>query len=514
VKTADMEITMKKILVMAAMIAAVCTACSESKDCAKLNGTERCDLSTDHGSMVCDSNIRYMNQNGNYVAYPCDPGYACISGGVCTRMPECVDSAVPMSCSGNTLVYCSGGMMRYEACGDHTVCNVDTATGKGACVVKTGGDSCVAGSERCDINGMHQVCSDTGVGVLAWVNSPCGAGMTCSAGACVLADPCVPSDKRCYYDKANDSNIVQTCTSNRVWETSAVCSGTTSACSNGTCVEPGSESNPSDDYYVCTSDICTEEGDTCGELCVGEGYDNMAWCDDEYVYCEDPSNGNAGGGSDYVNCSNEECTLSDGSTMLCGEACVGMAGAGNEAWCTADGSVACAPTNPGGSGGGNSGSGDYYDCSDEVCTKEGDSCLEACQDAGYSTDKAWCDDEYVYCADPSGSGGGNSGGGGSSNGPSVDKNSCNLSSSAIKAAEPFGTCSTSNADCEVHVCWYDAQYSMNFTEYLVCMDLSEYDPSYGYMWYPVDGIYMQCNNKCDSSSQACDSQGGEYGQYQ
>jgi hypothetical protein len=338
--------------------------------------------------------------------------------------------------------------------------------------------------------------------------------MACSAGACVPADPCVPNDKRCYYDKANDSNIVQTCTSNRVWETSAVCSGTTSACSNGTCVEPGSESNPSDDYYVCTSDICTEEGDTCGELCVGEGYDNMAWCDDEYVYCEDPSNGNAGGGSDYVNCSNEECTLSDGSTMLCGEACVEMAGAGNEAWCTADGSVACAPTNPGGSGGGNSGSGDYYDCSDEVCTKEGDSCLEACQDAGYSTDKAWCDDEYVYCADPSGSGGGNSGGGGSSNGPSVDKNSCNLSSSAIKAAEPFGTCSTSNADCEVHVCWYDAQYSMNFTEYLVCMDLSEYDPSYGYMWYPVDGIYMQCNNKCDSSSQACDSQGGEYGQYQ
>ena len=456
---------MKKILVMAAMIAAVCTACSESKDCAKLNGTERCDLSTDHGSMVCDSNIRYMNQNGNYVAYPCDPGYACISGGVCTRMPECVDSAVPMSCSGNTLVYCSGGMMRYEACGDHTVCNVDTATGKGACVVKTGEDSCVAGSERCDINGMHQVCSDTGMGVLAWVNSPCGAGMTCSAGACVLADPCVPSDKRCYYDKASDSNIVQTCSASRVWETSAVCSGTTSACSNGTCVEPG-------------ADIPDDSG------------------------------------SDYVNCSNEECTLSDGSTMLCGEACVEMAGAGNEAWCAADGSVACAPTNPGGSSGGNSGSGDYYDCSDEICTEEGDSCLEACQDAGYSTDKAWCDDEYVYCADPSGSGGGNSGGGGSSNGPSVDKNSCNLSSSAIKAVEPFGTCSTSNADCEVHVCWYDAQYSMNFTEYLVCMDLSEYDPSYGYMWYPVDGIYMQCNNKCDSSSQACDSQGGEYGQYQ
>jgi hypothetical protein len=55
---------------------------------------------------------------------------------------------------------------------------------------------------------------------------------------------------------------------------------------------------------------------------------------------------------------------------------------------------------------------------------------------------------------------------------------------------------------------------MNFTEYLTCMDLSVYDPSYGYTWYPVEGIYMQCNNACDASAQDCDAEGGEYGQYQ
>lgn len=454
---------------------------------------------------ACDSNFcrdeKTLMVCNNGHTKPVDCPYGC-NAGKCNSSNSSAQCTEDVCANTMTLHKCVNGTIQAQAC-QYGCAN--SACKEPQCTQTVCGDS----------NTLN-LCNN---GVIQTVNCPFG----CANGECQKENK-----PQCTTSVCANASLLNECINGQY-----VTRSCPNGCENGACKTSGGSSDG-------------KPGDSCvtgeyQENCKGEV---VYYCSDNVITTMDCSEYASKGyackafnmpdGSSFANCLSaaESCTSVNANHHYCEpysyygnvefeETCVKSYTDNKNYWvttdlalcatatqsyggqCNADG-TACA--NPSDSGNTST----YYDCSDEICTQDGDTCVEACNAAGYSTNQAWCDDEYFYCENPSG---GNSGGG-TSTGPSVAKNSCNLSSTKIKAIEPFGECTTSNEDCEVHVCWLDSQYNTYFTEYLVCMDLSAYDPSYGYMWYPVDGIYMQCNNKCATSSQACDSQGGQYGQYQ
>ncbi len=180
--------------------------------------------------------------------------------------------------------------------------------------------------------------------------------------------------------------------------------------------------NTSAENAICTAkgyDTCAQYDGDCDTYLGTNG--NIACCDGEEVYCynKNGSTGGNTGSSDYYECNNATCEMSDGSSVACGSACKSAYGSNYSAWCSdADSSVTCSTSQPGsGSTGGNTSSNDYYECNSETCQmSDGSSvaCGSACKSAYGSNYSAWCsaDDNNVTCSASqpgSGSTGGNTG---------------------------------------------------------------------------------------------------------
>ncbi len=448
----------KKSLILASIIAAtMMAACDDdsSKSEEYITG----------GSVRCSGNVSEQFVNGSWKAVvDCAADGRTCSEGVCvTGTYSCDEATYKTSCdndtdpttsvaestSNNYLRYCSNGEIKYTDCslrGTGGYCQ------SGACV-STSAPSCEDGAYRCSADGEHQQCSNG-----SWKSDPCGKGERCSAGACI-ADT---SSNACDTEGANRcvGKAYQTC-SNSVWETTKTCSASQTCSDTEGCVDKGQTSAGGckadgsdcangygdtyemdlsaisvgcgtvdginyDDYCaeedsLCLAEdgepsmcvaSCTKEGETSAECNVyqdGDYYD-MYKCmkiggtlvDVNYAYkeCKGTSGGGSGNSNWYV-CNDEDCSLSDGSTMKCGAACASAYGSSYSAWCT-DTEVTCSESQPGGGSGGGSGSAscDYYDATNEYYDEAGtmtygDVCKEQ---AGY--DHTLClADGTCYCVD-------------------------------------------------------------------------------------------------------------------
>ena len=79
---------------------------------------EGCINECESGKKYCEGNRQVICVDGSYIKITCH--YGC-DDGVCNTEVECEDNDPPM-CSGNTLVYCSGGQRQTRACEKNEVC--------------------------------------------------------------------------------------------------------------------------------------------------------------------------------------------------------------------------------------------------------------------------------------------------------------------------------------------------------------------------------------------------------
>lgn len=385
---------MKKTWIMIAMLAAFSCACDDdSKDDSCVNGTRICN----------GSGVRAECVDGEYVDIPCSAGSVC-DNGACKQVGDnCSNAmlAIP-GADGRSISYCVNGRQVTESCPDgFTVMNGShgaycQAPANPAVVDNSACNS--NGAQRCSASGVHQVCNGT-----KWVDQPCttnadeASAWKCESGECVHYTVCYEGLLSC------DGTTVLKCAKGakeNLWKKDVDCAADGKVCKAGKCVAASSSS--SERYQDCDAFGCqVEGGKACSAICQEEEGTSKCYVDTEAMEfgCGDMPSGDNPSGSGYEDCSDEDCKMSDGSKVKCGEACVSMAGAGNKAWCDAQGNVQCSPTEPGGSSSGGSGDDTLYDCTDE--SRENQKLGEYCA-AKYGSDTnkalcAECTDEFL-CA--------------------------------------------------------------------------------------------------------------------
>ena len=370
---------MKKTWIMIAMLAAFSCACDDdSKDDSCVNGTRICN----------GSGVRAECVDGEYVDIPCSAGSVC-DNGACKQVGDnCSNAmlAIP-GADGRSISYCVNGRQVTESCPDgFTVMNGShgaycQAPANPAVVDNSACNS--NGAQRCSASGVHQVCNGT-----KWVDQPCttnadeASAWKCEAGECVHYTVCYEGQLSC------DGTTVLKCAKGakeNLWKKDVDCAADGKVCKAGKCVAASSSSN--ERYQDCDAFGCqVEGGKACSAVCQEEEGTSKCYVDTEAMEfgCGDMPSGDNPSGSGYEDCSDEDCKMSDGSKVKCGDACVDMAGAGNKAWCDAQGNVQCSPTEPGGSSSG--GNSDYVDCDEYGCVMDeaGTKCSDYCKSQGES----------------------------------------------------------------------------------------------------------------------------------
>lgn len=248
---------MKKSLAIIAMMAALCTACSDD------------DKGCTEGSISCDGQTLVKCKDGVEIKTVCD------SGRVCSAVDgRCVEAA---TCSGNEIPVCEdyadGNVMktRVKYCSDHFFAYTDCGTNgcslnenNVASCNKPVKKACEEGATRCNIDGVKQTCSAEG----NWVDDPCCAAgdasceLTCVDGVC--KGGCIEGETRCY-DAGNGGVIQQICQANGKWKSSNPgCTGATPMCVNGQCVAA--------DYVPKAGEVCGSFVSKCQEYAGGTLY--------------------------------------------------------------------------------------------------------------------------------------------------------------------------------------------------------------------------------------------------
>ena len=449
---------MKKSLAIIAMMAALCTACSDD------------DKGCTEGNVTCDGQTLVKCKDGVEIKTVCD------SGRVCSAVDgRCVEAATG---SGNEMPVCEeyadGTVMktRVKYCSDHFYSYTDCGTNgcslnenNVASCDKPVTKACEEGETRCNIEGVKQTCSADG----KWVDDPCCAAgdasceLTCEDGVC--KGGCIEGETRCY-DAGNGGVIQQICQADGKWKSSNPgCTGATPLCVNGQCVaddyvpkagevcgsfvskcqeyaggtlytycsgsEDGSVSAANsiaevqtcnaDDSYACTAidgvDKCVLDIPTYSEYCKTSADDGRIFfqdsCDESgliYLQCHAADNGNTYSEQLYVKSlchSGQAVTCEDGDMVA--KTCQTCEVKGQYAYCDGVKIEFGGGSSSGGSTGGDSSS--WSECTSEDMCSATQTCAELCAEYYGSEYKAWCDNtDQVQCSPTQPSGGSSSGG--------------------------------------------------------------------------------------------------------
>lgn len=208
-------------------------------------------------------------------ATPCLSGESC-SSGVCAAAcgDEC--DAGASVCEGGGLRTC--GQWDADACRDWSPpqpCGAGTSCSDGACTASCVSECTTAGARGCDWEGTHiRQCGDWDADpCLEWATvAACGEGESCSLGACVsgCADECTAGESRC---RPGSASRVERCEDGDAdpcleWVAAEDCADSAEICAGGACAATCQDDCQAD---ACSGGQLVPCGDFDADACLDAG---------------------------------------------------------------------------------------------------------------------------------------------------------------------------------------------------------------------------------------------------